>query len=229
LLSVIIPTLNAAQRLPLCLDALVAPAVHGLINEVIIVDGGSTDETVTIADGFGAKILTAPPGRGGQLAAGGAAARGEWLLFLHGDTVLDEAWGQEARCFIEKNIYAAGVFRLAFDAKGLAPKIVAAGAAMRTKILKSPYGDQGLLIAKRTYDQIGGFSDMPLFEDVDMIDRLVKVYGSKALWVLNARATTSPVRYERDGYIRRVVRNIVLLTRFRLGATQEKLVRRYHS
>lgn len=229
MISVVIPTLNAAERLPVCLDALVAPAVSGLVKEVIIADGGSTDDTLKIADGFGARVVNAPPGRGSQLAAGATAARGEWLLFLHGDTVLEEGWDVAARAMIDENKYAAGVFRLAFDAKGFAPTLVEAGAMLRTKLLKSPYGDQGLLISRSAYDEIGGYNDMPLFEDVDIIDRLVKRYKGNAFAVLDAKAVTSPARYEREGYGRRVFRNAILSARYRLGASPEKLAKEYRS
>ncbi len=222
-----IPTLNAALRLGACLDALVQPVIDGVVKEVIIVDGGSSDDTLTIVDGFGAKFLTAPPGRGGQLRAGAAAASGDWQLFLHADTVLQNEWAAEARIFIEKNPHHAGVFTLAFEAPGLAPRIVSAGAMLRTKLFKSPYGDQGLLISKTVYEEIGGYRDMPLFEDVDIVQRLLQIKGANALHILAAKAATSAERYEREGYLRRVLKNALLLARFHLGASPEKLREAY--
>jgi rSAM/selenodomain-associated transferase 2 len=227
MLTVVIPTLNAASRLPLCLEALVAPAVSGLVTEVIVVDGGSEDDSVAIADGFGATVLTAPPGRGGQLKKGAEAARGDWLLFLHADTVLEPGWADEALGLIKKNIYAAGVFTLAFDARGLAPRLVAGGAMIRTMALKSPYGDQGLLISCACYQEIGGYHDIPLFEDVDIVQRLIRVKEPMALHIFRSKAVTSTERYRRQGYLRRVVKNAILLARFHMGASPEKLAAEY--
>ncbi len=227
MISVVIPTLNAEARLGECLDALVAPALDGLVKEVIVVDGGSSDATLPMADSFGTRILTAPPGRGGQLKAGAEAARGEWLLFLHADTVLDESWGAEAMQFVREHPDKAAVFTLKFDAKGFAPGFVAAGAMLRTKFLQAPYGDQGLLISKALYNEARGYAEMPLMEDVEFIRRLTRRKGAGVLRVLKSRAVTSAERYERDGYARRVVKNLTTLTRYFLGASPEDLAKAY--
>lgn len=227
MISVVIPTLNASTRFSACLEALVGSAIGGVVHEVIIVDGGSTDATVQIADAFGAKVLTAKPGRGGQLHTGAGAAKGHWLLFLHDDTVLDEEWVDDALDCIRSGDHKVGVFTLQFDASGIAPRIVAAGAMFRTKYFQSPYGDQGLLISKQLYEEIGGFRDMPLFEDVDIIRRLVRAKGRDVLRVLEAKAVTSADRYEREGYYKRVLKNFWLLLRYYAGASPEALARAY--
>lgn len=225
--SIVIPTLNASARLPQCLDALVAASIDGVVREVIVVDGGSTDDTVKVASDFGARIITEAPSRGSQLKAGAAAARGDWLLFLHADTVLGEGWADHVSALIGKRSHDAGVFTLAFDAKGVAPRFVASGAMLRTRLIKSPYGDQGLLISRKAYEVIGGYKDIPLFEDVDIIKRLVRSRGRMAFCIFPVKAVTSAERYERDGYARRVIKNMILLIRYHLGAPPEKLAKDY--
>ncbi|MFC2954146.1 TIGR04283 family arsenosugar biosynthesis glycosyltransferase [Marinicaulis aureus] len=227
MISIIIPTLNADARLGDCLNALVSSALDGIVKEVIVVDGGSRDATLAMADSFGTRILTAPPGRGGQMKAGAEAARGDWLLFLHADTVLEEGWAAEAADFMSKRRYEAAVFTLQFDAKGLAPALVAAGAMLRTKMLKAPYGDQGLLISKGLYEEVGGYADMPLMEDVEFIRRLTKAKGGGVLHVLQAKAVTSAERYERDGYFRRAFKNLTIFARYQCGASPETLAKVY--
>jgi len=227
MLSVVIPTLNAASRLPMCLEALVAPAVEGLATQVIVVDGGSEDASVAIADGFGATVLTAPPGRGGQLKKGAEAARGAWLLFLHADTVLETGWADEARGLISGDNARAGVFTLAFDASGFAPRLICAGAMARTRMFKAPYGDQGLLISRALYDAVGGYSDMALFEDVDIIRRILAHENRAALHVFKSKAVTDAARYQRRGYFRQAVTNLWRLMRYNAGVAPEQLAKSY--
>jgi rSAM/selenodomain-associated transferase 2 len=223
-LSVIIPALNAAAELPATLAALAPAAIDGLIREVIIVDGGSMDATRKMAEETGAQVILAAPGRGGQLAEGGMRARGDWLLFLHADTVLEPGWAEEAATFMRGPPAAAGVFTLAFDAKGAAPSFVAAGAMLRTRLFGAPYGDQGLLVSRGLYDAAGGFRPLPLMEDVEFVDRLKK-HGRLA--VFRARAVTSAKRYERDGYFKRVLKNLCCITMYRFGVAPERIAAFY--
>lgn len=223
-LSVVIPALDAAADLPAALAALAPAAIGGLIREVVVVDGGSRDETRAIAEAAGAVVIASPPGRGGQLRAGADAARGEWLFFLHADTVLEPGWEAAAAAFMTDGGARAAVFTLAFDAKGLAPRIVAAAAMIRTHILRTPYGDQGLLLPRALYEAAGGYQEMPLMEDVDLIGRLNRRGGFK---VLKARARTSARRYERDGYISRIARNALCMALFRAGVDPAKIAKIY--
>ncbi|MEE2692989.1 MAG: TIGR04283 family arsenosugar biosynthesis glycosyltransferase [Pseudomonadota bacterium] len=226
MISVVIPTLNPGGRLKRTLAALVPGAFDGLIKEVVISDGGSTDETQAIAEGAGAHFVEGARGRGAQLGAGAEAARGEWLLFLHADTVLEESWMEEARAAMSEP-GRAGVFTLAFDAQGFAPRLVAAGAMLRTRLFAAPYGDQGLLISRRLYDEIGGYAPLPLFEDVDLIRRLVRSKGRRALRVMKSKAITAADRYERDGYLGRVLKNAWCLMLYRFGVAPARIAEIY--
>jgi rSAM/selenodomain-associated transferase 2 len=226
-ISVVIPTLNAERALPATLASLVPAAVEGLVREVIVSDGGSADATRDIVREAGARLVEGERGRGGQLARGADAARGAWLLFLHADTAIEASWSKEALALIESGEERAGVFTLRFAAGGLAPALVAAGAMIRTRVLLSPYGDQGLLISRRLYDAVGGYRPLPLFEDVDFVERLVRARGRRALKVLKSEATTSPDRYLHDGYARRVLKNALCLAMYKAGVAPGKIASLY--
>ena len=228
MITVVIPTLNAEQGLAAALTALVPATVDGLIREVVIVDGGSTDRTLEIADQAGAAVLQSAPGRGRQLAAGAEAARMPWLMFLHADTVLEPGWEREASAFIERveagqRPEAAAAFRFAMDDLGFKPRIIEWGVWVRCTLARLPYGDQGLLIPRRLYKSSGGFRPLPLMEDVELIRRL----GRGRTVILRARAVTSAIRYRRDGYARRSLRNLMCLTLYFFRVPAEVIARIY--
>jgi rSAM/selenodomain-associated transferase 2 len=212
MISVIVPTLNAEAGLAQTLAALVPAAVDGLVREVIVIDGGSSDATAAIADEAGATVVERSGGRGYQLMAGARRARFPWLLFLHADTVLEPGWEREAWAFMEavdrgKRPLSAAAFRFALDDAGLRPRLLERLVALRCALLRLPYGDQGLLIPQLLYGEVGGYGSHPLMEDVDLVLRL----GRRRLAMLRSRAVTSAVRYRRDGYLRRSMRNLACL------------------
>lgn len=219
------PTLNAAPYLARSLAPLVRPVADGVVRDVIISDGGSTDATRGIADGVGATIVEGARGRGAQLIAGAAAARAPWLLFLHADTALDDGWADHAVRFMSapSNAQRAAAFRFAFDDDAPAAKRAEWWVGVRNSVLKLPYGDQGLLISRALYDAVGGYRDLALMEDVDIVRRI----GPSRLQVLSARAVTSADKYRRDGYGRRSRRNLWLVTRYLLGADPTTLAKHY--
>ncbi|WP_281994395.1 TIGR04283 family arsenosugar biosynthesis glycosyltransferase [Ruegeria faecimaris] len=218
-ISIVIPTLNAAETLPATLGALMEGLRAGLIHELIVSDAGSTDKTHEIAENAGARIVTGEASRGGQLRRGCAAAKADWLLVLHADTVLQDGWSNVVRDHLPSG--RPGAFRLAFVAAGFAPSWVAGWANLRSRIFGLPYGDQGLLVRRSEYQDAGGFPDQPLMEDVALAKKLHRIT------LLSARAFTSADRYERAGWLRRGGRNLWTLTRYLLGADPERLARAY--
>jgi rSAM/selenodomain-associated transferase 2 len=228
MISVVIPTFNAEATLGPTLAALVSAVVDGVVQEAIVVDGGSNDETCAIAEAAGTRLIRAERGRGRQLAAGAAVARGNWLLFLHSDTVLEPGWEEEARSFVQrveagKRAPAAASFRFALDDDGLMPLLLAWLVQLRCGLLGLPYGDQGLLISRSLYAALGGFRPLPLMEDVDLVRRLKR----RQLVMLKSRAVTSGERYRREGYIARSMRNLCCIALYYLRVPPRLLARLY--
>ncbi len=222
-LSIVIPTLNAQAHLPRCLDALSSGLMAGLIKEVVIVDGGSTDETITLAGLAGCRIISSPKaGRGRQLRVGASNAKAEWLLFLHADSTLEPDWVKDVAAHMYFPQFAAS-FTLAYDSPTPEARWLEKRAALRVKTLGLPYGDQGLIIHRDLYEEVGGFEDVPLMEDVSIIRRI----GRHRLKHFQTRAITSGDKYARDGWRKRAWRNAILLARYYLGASPEKLAQSY--
>ncbi|QMU58470.1 MAG: glycosyltransferase [Boseongicola sp.] len=221
-LSIIIPTLNAATQLPETANALLEGISTGLIKELIISDGGSSDETEMIAKELGAIFISGKKSRGGQIARGVAAAKGDWLLILHADTHLSPDWMGAAQVHMTHHGQDAGWFRLRFRAEGIMAKLVAGGANIRSKRLGLPYGDQGLLVARAVLERVGSVPELPLMEDVELACRL-----KGRLRRLEAYADTSAEKYFSEGWIRRVARNLCTLAKYARGRDPEQLAAGY--
>ena len=238
LVSVVVPTLDEEQALPALLQDLrelaqgrtwrsgddpTRPPQPDI--EVVVADGGSTDRTVAIAEAAGARVVHASRGRGHQLRAGAAAARGGWLLFLHADVRLPRSHGRVAFPVLEgTDRRVAWWFPLRIDAPGLAYRLIELGTSLRSRLLGLPYGDQGLLIHRALYDATGGYDAVPLMEDVILVRRLHR-WGR--LRALHLPLAVSARRWQRDGVLRRTLRNWGVLARWMLGASPESLARRY--
>ncbi|MBX9751521.1 MAG: TIGR04283 family arsenosugar biosynthesis glycosyltransferase [Roseococcus sp.] len=205
-ISVVIPTLNAGQLLPPLLAQLRE------LGEIILADGGSANVP------SGGRVVQAPRGRGAQLAAGAAAAQGDWLLFLHADTRLEPGW-EQALLHAMTEPGRAHYFRFALDDPSPQARRLERAVAWRCRWLALPYGDQGLFLSSALYREVGGFRSLPLMEDVDLVRRL----GRARLAPLPARAITSAERWRRDGWWRRSARNLATLTLYFAGVSPERL------
>ncbi len=219
--GVVIPTLNEATYLPGILHDLAHLAVP---HEVVVADGGSRDDTLTVAREAGAQVVSAPRGRGLQLNAGAAGVESEWLCFLHADVRMPES----ARAALERTVAAAAaqaaVWRLRIDAGGFWPRFMELGNALRDRIGGLPYGDQGLLVRRELFATVGGFPPFPIMEDVALIRALRRRVRIERL---GASLGVSPRRWLREGPYRTWIRNSLLLSAYLAGASPQRLVRWY--
>ena len=191
-------------------------------HEIIVVDGGSTDRTVAVANALGARVLDAPRGRGSQIAAGIAAASQPWLLILHADTCLQPGWRQAVAEHADPG--RAGYFRFVLDSDAPQARRLERIVAWRCRVLGLPYGDQGLQIHRARLRRVGGVRPLPLMEDVDLIRRL----GRGRLVALAADAVTSAARWEQEGYARRSARNLMCLSLWFAGVPP-RLIRKLYA
>ena len=221
-LSIIIPTLDCAASLENTVSQLIEGVQDGLVRDLVICDGGSSDNVKSVSDALGAKFVVTRQGRGTQLATGANVATGSWLLFVHADTLLETGWSKVARNAMYNSCDHAYCFRLKFNMQGFWPTIFASWANFRAGVIGLPFGDQGLLIHRQLYEAVGGYSRIPLMEDFDIARRL------KSRWrMLPVTAETSAEHYRNQGWIRRGCGNLLLQLRFLAGAHPETLAARY--
>jgi rSAM/selenodomain-associated transferase 2 len=219
MISVIIPTLNEENTLQATIASARAEAV-----EIIVSDGGSEDATLAIAGKQADLTLSSACGRGEQMNAGAAAARGDALLFLHADTLLPEGWMEEVVEILKDGRVSCGAFRFALPEKSAAFGLISAMVNLRSKWLKLPYGDQALFMRRERFEEAGGFKTLPIMEDVDFVRRL----GKKGEVVIAGKAVlTSSRRWQKEGWVWTTIRNQVLLWLYLLGVPPERLYRFY--
>jgi len=209
-ISIIIPALNEEKVLPHTLNQL-AGVKH---IEIIVVDGGSSDRTVEIADAHGAQVIFSQQGRGVQLNRGVESSSGEILLFLHGDTRLPDNFAELIRKTILKKNCAAGAFSLAIDSPKKSLAVIAYCANLRSKFLHMPYGDQAIFTSRKAYDKAGGFAEVPIMEDYIFMQNIRK-YGS--IYILDETALTSARRWQNMGVIRTTLINQLIVFSYKCG------------
>lgn len=214
------PTLDEEDHLPDLLDDL-----RPLEAEVVVVDGGSTDGTVPVARAAGVRVVRSPRGRGTQLRAGAEAASGDWLFFVHADSRLDEEARRALRTFLGRaDELEFAHFDFQLTRNDWIHRFIEFGQDLRERWLGLVYGDQGLVVSRTLYEEVSGYPDWPLMEDVGIVQRLEK-RGRRV--PLPAVLLTSSRRYDEEGGLRRWARNVVLMTLFRIGVAPERLSRWY--
>jgi rSAM/selenodomain-associated transferase 2 len=219
-ISVIIPTLDEAAVLEETLRSLRGAAKL----ETILADGGSEDGTVELAAAHGARIIRAARCRARQMNAGAAAATGPLLLFLHADTRLPEGFEEHIRDTLARPGVVAGAFELRIDSPMRSLRIIETVANFRARRLHMPYGDQGLFMRAGVFHSVGGFPDLPIMEDFELVRRLRR-RGQVA--IVRARVATSPRRWQHLGPWRTTWTNQMIVLGYYLGVSPGRLAKWY--
>ncbi len=220
--SIIIPVLNEEAVLEEQLARLVRQC-RGHDCELIIVDGGSSDATVSIAEKYG-RVIGSARGRATQMNAGAAVACGETLIFLHADTRLpDDAFAAIERALASPRV-VGGAFRICFNCDLWPYRLVAFSVNLRSRLRTLFTGDQAYFIRASSFQSIGGYPDQPLMEDLEIIKRLRQI-GKVVL--LPQYVTTSARRHEKLGLVRSLVFMWYLRTLYRFGVSAAQLQRMY--
>ena len=223
-LSIIIPCLNEAAGIVYMLESLQSLRARGA--EVIVADGGSSDDTAVLAAPLADRVVHAPRGRAAQMNAGAAFARAEILLFLHADCVLPPDAEQLIVMGLTGGAHQWGRFDIALDGVHPLLRIVACTMNLRSRLTGIATGDQGIFITRTLFARLGGFPALPLMEDI-ALSRLVKRTGAPLC--LRERIVTSARRWERHGVLRTIVLMWQLRLAYFLGADPARLALRYHA
>ncbi len=223
MIGVVIPTLDEEQRLPGLLSDLRCLG-RAVPLDIVVADGGSSDATAAATAQGGARMLVTSRGRAHQLNAGAAVARGEWLLFLHADSRLPAAARRALlAALVDEPDLGAAVFRFAIDLPGPWKRFIEVGQALRQRLYRLPYGDQGLLIRRELFQAVGGYADLPILEDVALIRTLRR--RGVAIRTLPAALVTSGRRYRAHGVLRTWLLNVALITLYVIGVPPRRLAR----
>lgn len=217
-LSVIIPTLNEERGLVGLLGVLRSSGVH----EVIVTDGGSSDCTVEVALQAGVKVVTAPQGRASQMNLAASMATGEFLLFLHADTLPPSGFPQIIERMLQSPATSAGAFRFELGGDLSSAPLIESLVHLRCQLLGAPYGDQGLFIRRRIFRHLGGFPDWPVMEDLHLVRRLNRLGPVRTT---RQPAITSSRRWESGGTVRTFFRHQLMLLAYFLGLPPRHIAR----
>jgi len=221
-ISIIIPTINEANNLPLLLSDLSIIKKEG---EIIIVDCGSEDKTIDLANIYGAKVFKSKEkNRGLQLDMGANNSSGEWLIFLHADTRLTHDWFRKINSVLNRNKNYIYYFKFKINHKKIIYRVLEILVNFRSQYFKKPYGDQGLIIHRTTYFKNNGYKKIPLMEDVDFISRLSK----KDLKQLNLPIFTSSRKWERTNIFLLALKNWHFRRRWLKGESTKSIYSDYY-
>ena len=219
-LSIIIPVLNEGET--------IGPTIEALFplrpEEIIVVDGGSTDLTRDMAAQQQALVISSPRGRAQQMNQGARVAQGDGFLFLHADTRLPSSALSDIRSALEDPQCVGGRFDVRLDARGWIFRLIGFLISLRSRLTKVATGDQAIFVRREIFDDLGGFPDIPLMEDI-AFSRMLKKKGQVAC--LKSRVITSARRWEKEGIWRTILKMWLLRLLFLAGISPLHLRRFY--
>jgi hypothetical protein len=221
-ISIIIPVLNEAAAIAQTLEV----AQQASQAEIIVVDGGSQDDTVAIAQSLGVKVISAAACRAQQMNAGAKIATGEVLLFLHGDTLLPADFATQIRQALISPGVISGAFALKIDSAVPGIRLIEWVVNWRSRFLQMPYGDQAIFLRAKTFHSMGGFAELPIMEDFKLMRQLKK---KGAIAIVSDPVITSSRRWERLGLLRTTLINQAVILAYFLGVSRDRLARWYRS
>jgi len=224
--SLVIPVLNEAENISQILQHVREVDADGPA-EIIVVDGDPEGSTINAIRDEGVRTVAAVKGRARQMNSGAGLATGDILLFLHADTHLPPNAFGLIRAAMNDTGFVGGAFDLGFATPRRIFKITESYVFLRTRLTKIPFGDQAIFIRRDFFDEIGGYRDLPLMEDVDLMQRIRKRGGR--ICIIPEKVRTSPRRYEQEGIMFTTIRNAMLQLLYALGVPPERLVRWYKS
>lgn len=223
-ISVIIPVLHESGTIPGLIRHLSTQPNRDPC-EFIVVDGSPRQDTIAGLSAPGCIVIASDRGRARQMNAGAAVARGEYLIFLHADTVLPEHALSAVRGVLKDGRYVGGAFDLGIRSERPVFRLIARVASLRSRCTRIPYGDQAIFVRRDYFNLIGGYKDIPVAEDLDLMRRIKK--RGDAICILGCRVSTSPRRWEREGIVTCTLRNWAVALLFCLGVSPFRLARYY--
>jgi rSAM/selenodomain-associated transferase 2 len=222
--SFIIPVYQEAEIINSIVDHLMCLQEFAYA-EIIIADGDPQGCTLKQISNASVKKILSPKGRARQMNCGAAKSSGDILIFLHADTRLPENALKKIATILEDKVIVGGAFDLGIDSERFAFRVIEKMASWRSRLTRIPYGDQGIFIRRDYFRALGGFQDIPLMEDVELMQR-VKCNQGK-IFILKEKVKTSPRRWESEGIIYCILRNWLLITLYLSGVKPEKLAKFY--
>lgn len=224
--SVIIPVYNEAACINSTLTRLKTQSGIDQ-SQIIVVDASAESSTIKVIEHNDVIAITSPKGRAIQMNAGADIATGGILLFLHADTQLPPGAFETISNALRDSDYVAGAFDLEIDSTSKAIRFIAAAARFKNRLLKTPFGDQAVFFRSNYFKQIGGYKDIPIMEDVEVMRRIKK--RSDKIIILKDRVRTSPRRWQNEGIIKCTARNQLIITLYYCGVSPDNLAKLYRS